>query len=664
MFKALTEKRSARFALIGFILGITAPIAWIAVQVVFFSEPKLSLWEQIVSDITRDAYHTALYVYMGAGTALVMAFLGFFIGKATDELHERAMELDSLHQEVASQKEVFENRYKVLDNNIKNFHQIGSRIQNSLNVQEVLALCAEGLHEILGYERVNILMADNAREHLHFVTATGTEGFNPVGVTMPLDGRIGVIYKCFAEKKLYLVEDMARYPANFQVQPPFNSIRPIRSRSFVLCPIVVKGESVGLFGIDNKFTHRTLNDTDVDTIKLFADQAASAITKISLLSAIDSLTRELGKTFSDLLRNRESYSRYVLSLQNSVESLADNTSHIASASESVMASVDDTSSAVGEISVAIEQVSRNLDSLSDTVSKSASAMEQVTMSLKNVEQGTVNSHEVSSEVKAEADKSMAVVAETIAALAEIQNSVDLSYNGIKKLSENSSRIDAIVSVINEITKRTNLLALNASIIAAQAGEYGKSFGVVADEIRNLSLQTGRSTDEITGIIEDIGNESRNAASNVAMVRDIVLKGVRLGKQTGEALQVIVASSQRAMEMTEQIKIATEEQSKGVQMVTTSIEDVSAMTAQIFRASKEQSAATKSIVRAVDTIKEMAHEMVQATGRQVEDGSEIKQAVDQVGQMVVGIFDDLEKRKDESGVVVKELELMKEIERRR
>jgi len=481
---------------------------------------------------------------------------------------------------------------------------------------------------------------------------------------MPLDGRIGVIYKCFAEKKLYLVEDMSKYPANFQVQPPFNSIRPIRSRSFVLCPIVVKGESVGLFGIDNKFTHRTLNDTDVDTIKLFADQAASAITKISLLSAIDSLTRELGKTFSDLLRNRESYSRYVLSLQNSVESLADNTSHIASASESVMASVDDTSSAVGEISVAIEQVSRNLDSLSDTVSKSASAMEQVTMSLKNVEQGTVNSHEVSSEVKAEADKSMAVVAETIAALAEIQNSVDLSYNGIKKLSENSSRIDAIVSVINEITKRTNLLALNASIIAAQAGEYGKSFGVVADEIRNLSLQTGRSTDEITGIIEDIGNESRNAASNVAMVRDIVLKGVRLGKQTGEALQVIVASSQRAMEMTEQIKIATEEQSKGVQMVTTSIEDVSAMTAQIFRASKEQSAATKSIVRAVDTIKEMAHEMVQATGRQVEDGSEIKQAVDQVGQMVVGIFDDLEKRKDESGVVVKELELMKEIERRR
>jgi methyl-accepting chemotaxis protein len=660
MLESSTRKRSVLYALLGFILGITAPIAWVVIRLTFFPEPGLSFLDQVTSDITRSAYQIVLYTYMGAGTALVMAGLGYFIGKAGDELHKRAVELDSLHTEVASQKEIFENRYIVLDNNIKNFHQIGSRIQKSLNVQEVLSLCAEGLHEILGYERVNILMADNNQTHLYFVAATGSEGFNPAGVTLPLDGRTGVIHKCFAEQKLFLIEDIGKYPDNFHVQPPFNSIRPIRSRSFVLCPIVVKGESVGLFGIDNKFTHRGLNDTDVDTIKLFADQAASAIVRINLLSAIDGLTLELGKTFSGLLSNRESHSRYVLSLRNSVESLADNTAHIASASESVMASVDETSSAVNEISVAIDQVSKNLDSLSDTVGKSASAMEQISSSLKNVEQGTVNSHEVSSQVKVEADKSMAVVEETIGALEEIQNSVDLSYNGIKKLSENSNRIDAIVNVINDITKRTNLLALNASIIAAQAGEYGKSFGVVADEIRNLSLQTGQSTGEITGIIEDITNEARAAAGNIAMVREMVVKGVALGKDTGKALQVIRASSQHAMEMTEQIKIATEEQSKGVQMVTMSIEDVSAMTSQIFKASKEQAGATRSIARSVDTIKDMTHEMVQATGRQVEDGSEIKKAVDQVGNMVVGIFDALEKRKVESGMVVKEMESMKEI----
>lgn len=652
------NRRSLYYAVFGFILGITAPVAWIVIRLIFFPTPDQSWWTQIVADITKDSYNIALYTFMGVGTALVMSFLGFFIGKSSDELYRRAGELDALHREVASQKEIFENRYKVLDNNIKNFHQISSRIQKSLNVDEVLSLCSEGLHEILGYERVNILMADASRSNLYFFSVTGNEGFDTAGVTLPLDGRCGVIYKCFAEKKLYLIDDIGNYPADFHVQPPYNTIKPIRSRSFMLSPIVVKGETIGMFAIDNKFTHRTLNETDVDTLKLFSDQVAISITKINLLHAIDTLTKELGKTFTDLLRNRESYSRNVLNLKCSVDSLAENTSHIASATEGVMASVDETSSAAGEISVAIEQVTRNLDFLAEAVDKSVSAMEEINSSLKNVEENTSFSHEVSSEVKVQADKGRAVVQEAIASLAEIQRSVDLSYEGIRRLTENSSRIDSIVNVINDITKRTNLLALNASIIAAQAGEYGKSFGVVADEIRNLSLQTGQSTGEITGIIEEIMTESQTAASNVTATKDLVKKGVKLGHQAGEALGAILGSSQRAMEMTEKINVATAEQATSIRMVTQSIEDVSTMTAQIFKASKEQANATKSIGRAIDSIKEMIHEMVGATGRQVDDGEEIKKSVDAVGQMVMAIFDDMENRKEESGAVLKELEVMK------
>jgi methyl-accepting chemotaxis protein len=423
---------------------------------------------------------------------------------------------------------------------------------------------------------------------------------------------------------------------------------------------VVKGESIGVFCIDNRTSRRALNDSDVDTVRLFADQAASSITRINLLKAIDKLTVELGKTFSDLLRSRELATRNVRSLRSSADSLADNTSHISSSSESIMASVDETSSAVNEISVAIEQVTRNIDSLSEATDKSVSAMEEINMSLKNVGQNTAISHNLSSQVKNQADLSSKVVEETIAALSEIQHSVDLSYNGIKRLSENSKRIEGIVTVINDITKRTNLLALNASIIAAQAGEYGKSFGVVADEIRNLSMQTGRSTGEITNIIEEIMNEYRLADSNVTITRELSQKGVNLGQQTGDALRMIVESSFRAMEMTEQIKISTEEQSNGVRMATRSIEGVSSMTSQIFNASKEQANATRSIARAIDSIKDMVHEMVSATGSQVHDGAEIKKSVDEVAKLFLGILDDMEQRRLESGMVVKELELMKEI----
>jgi methyl-accepting chemotaxis protein len=650
--------RSLLYAATGFIMGIAAPLIWIAIRLLFFVDHDQPMLSQIFADITKDAQNLALYNYMGFGTAFTMSSLGFLIGRSTDELYNRTGELDLLNREVAAQKVNFEERFKILDSNIKSFHQISSRLQKSLDINEVLSLCSEGLHEILEYEQVNILLADETRSNLYFFSSVGVEGFDSTGVTLPLDSRTGIIFKSFSEKTPFLIDDIGKYPLDFRVQPPYDSIKPIRSKSFMLCPIVVKGESIGLFGIDNKFTKRSLNETDLDTIKLFADQVASAITRINLLAAIDTLTRELENTFTDLLRKRESYSHNLNNIIAAVNSMAESTRRISSASGGVMSSVDETSSAACEISTAIEQVSRNLDFLSEAVDKSISAMEQINGSLKNVEQNTTFSHDVSSRVKTEADKGMSVVEETISALDEIQKSVDLSYQCMKRLNENSSRIDSIVNVINAITKRTNLLALNASIIAAQAGEYGKSFGVVADEIRNLSLQTGQSTGEITGIIDEIMNESQIAANSVFTTKDLVQKGVGLGESTGKALQVILDSAQKAMEMTEQIKIATGEQTLSVRMVTRSVEDVGSMTAQISRASKEQTNATRSILSAIDSIKHITHQMADSTGRQAEDGAEIKRSLDGFGEMVTAFFNDLEERKELSELVMSELEVMK------
>jgi methyl-accepting chemotaxis protein len=650
--------RKLLYAAIGFAMGAGAPALWAAINLLLFPDPRLSIGGRILSDIFKNPYHIALYSYMGIGTTIVMSTFGYFIGKISNFQHERAQELDGLHKEVLSQKEAFENRYKVLDNNIKKFHKISNKIQNSLAVDEVLSLCAEGLHEVLGYERVNILMVDGKRASLHFSIATGSEDFDTTDITLPLDNRIGVIYKCFAEQRLFLIDDIAKCPTNYYLQPPYDDIKPLRSRSFVLCPIVVKGETIGLFGIDNKISQRLSNESDVDTISLFADQAASAITRISLLNAIDTLTSELETSFSTFLQKRDTYSRTVNNLKTAVESVFNGTAKIASASEGVMASVDETGSAVSEISVAIEQVAKNLDYLSESIEKSVAAMEQMHVSIRNVEKNAAVSHEVSSQVKQQADKGRIEVEQTIAALAAIQKSVELSYDTIKRLSENSGRIGNIVNVIKEITKRTNLLALNASIIAAQAGEYGKNFGVVADEIRNLSQQTGQSTGEITGIIQEILGESQQAAKNVTFSKELVKKGVELGRAMGESLGVILQRAVSSMEMTEEIKIATEEQVNGVNLVTRSIEDVSTMTAQIFNATKEQSNATKNIVKYVQSIEEMAQGMVKATNVQVKDGAEIEKSVVTHVCMVEEIFEAMERRKEQSLAVIEELELIK------
>jgi methyl-accepting chemotaxis protein len=653
------KRHSILFSVGGFLLGIFAPVGWALIRAVCFFESNQGFAEQIIHDIVKDGEHFALYNYMGGGTAIVLAVLGYLIGKNGDELKMRAVELSVVHQEVNEQKEIFENRYKVLDRNIKNFHQISSKIQRSLNVDEVLFLCAEGLHDVLGYERVNILMAeDNLR--LRFFTAIGTEGFNPTDVVMPIDSSIGVIAKCFHERKVFLIDDISRYPDDYHLSPPYNSLSPLRSKSFILCPIVVKNSTVGIFAIDNKNSHRALNDSDVDTILLFADQVSSAITRISLLTSIDTLTSEMESSFKFLLGSRDQYSKNVGNLRDGVDSVADGTAIIASASEGVMASIEETSSAVTQISVAIEQVTRNLDHLAGVVHQSASAMEQIHSTIGNVEQNAAISHEVSYQVKERAEESRAVVTETIHALDEIKISVDLSFDAIQRLAENSTRIENIVSVINDITKRTNLLALNASIIAAQAGEYGKSFGVVADEIRNLSLQTGHSTGEITSIIERIMSESKTAAHNIGKTKDLVHRGVELGQTTGESLKAIFDSSNCSLEMTKQIKQATQEQVTSVQLVANSMEEISSMTSQIFIASTDQSKATKSIVRSIETIKDMTHEMVNSTSRQVDDGKLIRRNVESVSGMVTELFDNMEMRRVQSAEVVKELEQMKSL----
>lgn len=646
------------YSLVGFFLGIGAPLGWMFFRLLFFHDPSQPLLAQLLGNIVKDAEHRLLYLYMGLGTSMVLGSVGYLIGRNGDELQQRAHELDELHQEVASQKEIFENRFKVLDTNIKNFHQISSRIQTSLNVEEVLLLCAEGLHDILGYERVNIMMSSANRSSLRFVTATGSTAPDIEGLELPLDPAIGVIYRSMTEHKPYLVDDITTYDDSFHLQPPFDRIEPLRSRNFIICPIVVKGESVGAFAIDNKRSRRSLNESDLDTIMLFADQVANAITRINLLTSIDTLTSELENSFSFLLSHREQYSLNVIDLKDSIESVTDGAAVIASAAEGTMASVDETSTAVNEISVAIEEVSRNLDTLTGIVHQSASAMEQITRNITSVERSAAISHEVSSQVQAQTAEGRNAVNETIGSLAEIQNSVEESYAGITRLAEKSSRIENIVNVINDITKRTNLLALNASIIAAQAGEYGKSFGVVADEIRNLSLQTGHSTGEITGIIDEIMFESHQAADTIAATKNLVTRGVELGHVMGETLQAIYDRSVCSMEMTSEIKQATEEQSISVQTVARSMEDISSMTSQIFNGSKDQAKATRSIARAVETVKEMAHEMVQSTSHQVEDSRKIRRTVESVSDMVHKMFDNMEARRAQSSEVVKELESMK------
>ncbi len=649
------------YALCGFCLGILAPLGWMVLRLILFWQPGQGLWEQLAADVVRTNESITLYIYMGGGTALVLSIFGFLIGQASQQIHSRAQRLDELNRTIVQQKENFERRFRELNNSLKNFHTINTYIQRSVDKREVLCLAADGLHDILEYDRVNILMVNRERNCLEFLASRGTGHDDVSGIFIPLDHRGGALFKTVSENRLFLIDDINRMPEDFHLKAPFDAINQLRSRSFILCPIVVNDEVVGLFGVDNKIKRKALDDTDVDTVKLFAVQVSSALNKIHLLEAIGTLTGELSHTFQELLKYREEHTRLDLSLKRATNSTTEAIDDISGAAGVVRESVDSTRSSAGEISVSIEQVSQNLNQLNEFMEKSISAMTQISSSIKSVQENGVRSHAMSETVRQQAEMGTARVANVLQGLEGISGAVDGTFGAISRLSEKGEEIGGITEVINEITQKTNLLALNAAIIAAQAGEHGKSFAVVADEVRNLSQEAAKSTGAIAGIISEIQEYTRESVGHIGKTRELVQGGVSLGAELEKALRQILDSASLAMGMAHDIRKATLEVSKSAEFVTQSIEKLGEMSSQITLASSEQAQGTRSIVKSIEEVKAMAEDVVLATERQKQNTGDIDSAVHLLSQMVGRIFAEMEERQKGSREVIERLERLKQVE---
>ena len=658
----ISANRSWLYGFYGICLGLLAPIGWMALRLLLFWQEGQGLWQQIVTGVAASRESIALFIYMGGGTALVFGWVGFILGRGAQEIYDRAQRLDELNHTVARQKEEFEGKFRDLNNNLKNFHAINSHLQKSFESREIFNLAADALHDILGYDRVNILKVNKERSVLEFVASRGSGDDNVDGITIPLDDRAGALYKIVVSKQMLLVDDITRLPEEYHLKAPCDNIVQLRSRSFILTPVIVRDEVVGLFGVDNKIKRKKLDDTDADTVKLFSDQVASALTKIGLLEAVETLIKELDHTFRELLKYREEHARHDLSLKEATASTSESILDIARAADVVREVVEATRSSTGEISVSIEQVSQNLHQLTDFMEKSISAMTEISTTIGSVQESAARSHSMSEKVKVQAENGVTSVTGALEGLKGISGAVEKATVAIGRLAEKGEEIGSITTVINEITQKTNLLALNAAIIAAQAGEHGRSFAVVAEEVRDLSQEAARSTGAIAQIIEESQGFTRETVDHIGITRKLVHDGVGLGEKMAASLQQILDSAVLAMEMALSIRKATQEVSASVESVTVSIEELGEMSSHVSLASREQAQGTRSIVKSVEELKTMADELVRSADKQKRNTREIDKAVGGVSEMARRIFAEMEERQKGSVEVIERLEGMKDLER--
>ncbi|MBE9527745.1 MAG: type IV pili methyl-accepting chemotaxis transducer N-terminal domain-containing protein [Proteobacteria bacterium] len=190
----------------------------------------------------------------------------------------------------------------------------------------------------------------------------------------------------------------------------------------------------------------------------------------------------------------------------------------------------------------------------------ATAMEEMSATVIEVAKNAQQVSESSTEAQETAVGGGEIVRDTIAAMQEVSESTTITAGMIEKLGESSEEIGSIISVINDIADQTNLLALNAAIEAARAGEQGRGFAVVADEVRKLAERTTTATKEISSMIGSIQTETATAVAAMSEGTEKVENGVKLANATEEALSQIVVGVQSVNDMVRQIATSTEEQS--------------------------------------------------------------------------------------------------------
>jgi len=238
---------------------------------------------------------------------------------------------------------------------------------------------------------------------------------------------------------------------------------------------------------------------------------------------------------------------------------------VASASTEIAASADEMASGLQEQETQTQQVAAAVEELSQSVSEVAAKSADATQS--------------SEESQHLAEEGGSVVRSTVEEMQGIATEVNASAQTINALGVQSEKIGEIIAVINDIADQTNLLALNAAIEAARAGEHGRGFAVVADEVRKLAERTTKATEEVSSSIRGIQSETISAVTQIEAGSERVGKGVDLANQAGSSLETIVTGCQSVQSMVQDIAAAANEQSSASDEIARAIETISTVTRQ-------------------------------------------------------------------------------------
>ncbi|MGE5679342.1 MAG: methyl-accepting chemotaxis protein [Bacillota bacterium] len=277
--------------------------------------------------------------------------------------------------------------------------------------------------------------------------------------------------------------------------------------------------------------------------------------------------------------------------QDVVNNLADSLGSLIS---EVQMAVQATASSAAEISSSSEQMAAGSHEQSQQVTEVAGAIEEMTRTIIETSGNVTEAASLSERSSREAEKGFRKIEETKYGIERIVRSADETAFIISSLTKKSDQIGEITQVIDDIADQTNLLALNAAIEAARAGEQGRGFAVVADEVRKLAERTTKATKEIADTIKAIQDEAKHADSSMSNAKSAVIDGMKLTEEVAGVLNEILKGAKKANDVVGQVAAASEQQSATAEQISKNIDGVSAVTQQ-------SAAGTEQIAKAAEDL---------------------------------------------------------------
>ncbi|MCH5513706.1 methyl-accepting chemotaxis protein [Pseudomonas syringae pv. syringae] len=274
--------------------------------------------------------------------------------------------------------------------------------------------------------------------------------------------------------------------------------------------------------------------------------------------------------------------RMTVSLRELVGGIRDGVTQIASAAEELSAVTEQTSAGVNSQKVETDQV--------------ATAMHEMTATVQEVARNAEEASEAAVTADRQARDGERVVNEAIAQIERLASAVGNSSEAMGALKQESDKIGSVLDVIKSVAEQTNLLALNAAIEAARAGEAGRGFAVVADEVRSLAQRTQKSTEEIEALIARLQSGTQQATTVMDSSRELSTSSVELTRRAGGSLANITKTVSSIQAMNQQIAAAAEEQSATAEEINRSIINVRDVSEQTSAASEETAASSVELAR--------------------------------------------------------------------